>query len=242
MAESRALGAEPLDSATIQRMARAAGIAMLLSIVFGAVGEAYIPGRIIAGSDAAASAANVVQHGGLFRVGFAAYLVEGICDIALCVLFYVLLRPVSNVLALLSAFFGMGSMITYAVAESFYYAPSLVLHDAPYLAAFTVEQRQALALLSFKMFTLVSTLFVALYGIASMLRGYLIARSGYLPKAIGVLLVIGGAGFFLRTVTFVLAPQFSSAYLLAPMAIAGASLTAWLLIKGADLHLGGVRD
>jgi len=218
----------------MQRYARAAGIAMLLSIIFGALGEAYIPGRIIVGSDAAATAANVLQHPALFRAGFAAYLVEGICDAALCVLFYILLRPVSRGVALLSAFFGIASMAVYAVAESFYFAPTLILRDAPYLASFSIEQRDTLALLSFKMFSTIASLFLALYGVASMLRGYLIARSGYLPKAIGLLLVIGGAGFFLQSVAFVLAPQYNSPILLLPMAVAGIPLTGWLLIKGLD--------
>jgi hypothetical protein len=126
---------------------------MLLSIIFGALGEAYIPGRIIVGSDAAATAANVLQHPGLFRAGFAAYFVEGLCDVVLCVLLYFLLRPVNRSVALLSAFFGLASMAVYAVAESFYFAPALTLRDSPYLTSFSMEQRYTLALLSFKMFS-----------------------------------------------------------------------------------------
>src|SRR4051794_3355843 len=84
------------DTAELQRYARVAGVAMLLSIVLGALGEAYIPGRIIARGDAAATAANIIAHPVLFRMGFATYLVEGICDIALSVIFYILLRPVNR--------------------------------------------------------------------------------------------------------------------------------------------------
>src|SRR3954467_6384033 len=109
------------DAAELQRYARVAGVAMLLSIVFGALGEAYIPGRIIVRGEAAATAANIVAHPVLFRMGFATYLVEGICDVALSVIFYILLRPVDRNLALISAFFGMASMITFASAESSYY-------------------------------------------------------------------------------------------------------------------------
>src|SRR6185503_9922306 len=117
------------DAAELQRYARIAGIAMLLSIIFGALGEAYIPGRIIVRGDAAATAANIMAHPVLFRMGFATYLVEGICDIALSVIFYILLRPVNRNLALISAFFGVASMITFASAESSYYAASLVVRD-----------------------------------------------------------------------------------------------------------------
>src|SRR5438876_8758029 len=124
MATSLAVPAAPEDPAqadTLQRYARLAGVAMLLSIVFGALGEAYIPGRIMVRGDAAATAANILAHPTLFRLGFATYLVEGICDVALCVFFYILLKPVNRNLALLSAFFGIASMVTYATAESSYF-------------------------------------------------------------------------------------------------------------------------
>src|SRR5688572_32906437 len=110
------LVADPGIDESFPRYARAAGVAILLSIVFGAIGEAWIPGIIVVRGDAAATAANIVGRPTLFRLGFAAYLVEGICDIALTVLFYVLLRPVNRNLALISAFFGIASMVTFAVA------------------------------------------------------------------------------------------------------------------------------
>jgi hypothetical protein len=197
-------------SNSLSSYARVAGIAMLLSIVFGAIGEAYVPGRIIVRADAAATALNIINHPTMFRLGFATYLVEGICDIALCVLFYVLLKPVNRNLALLSAFFGIASMITFAIAESAYFASSLVVRDTAGMASFTAEQRNALALLSLRLSAMIAALFLALYGIATMIRGYLIMRSGYFPSLFGVLFIIGGAGFFLRTATYILAPGYSS--------------------------------
>ncbi len=220
------------SDASLPRYARAAGIAMLLSIVFGAIGEAYVPGRIIVNGNAAATAANIVGHPMLFRLGFATYLVEGICDIALCVLFYVLLEPVNRKLALLSAFFGIASMVTFAVAESAYFASSLVVRDTSGMASFTIEQRNALALLSLRISATIAGLFLAMYGIATMIRGYLIMRSRYFPSVFGVLFIIGGAGFFLRTTTFILAPAYSSEIMLLPMAAAGIPFMLWLLIRG----------
>ena len=217
---------------TLSRYARIAGVAMLLSIVFGALGEAYIPGRIIVSGNAAATAANITGHSTLFRLGFATYLVEGICDIALCVFFYVLLKPVNRNLALLSAFFGIASMVTFAVAESAYFASSLVLRDTSGMAAFTGEQRSALALLSLRISATIARLFLVMYGIATAIRGYLIMRSGYFPKVFGVLFMVAGAGFFLRTWTYILAPRYSSDLMLLPMAEAGISFMLWLLIRG----------
>jgi hypothetical protein len=229
---------ESTDPATLQRYARIAGVAMLLSMIFGFLGEMYLPDRIIVAGDAAATAANIIGHPMLFRLTFAAYLVEGICDVALCVFFYILLKPVDHNLALLSAFFGIASMVTYAVAEASFYGASVVLRETGGMTAFTAEQRNALALLCTRMSATIAWLFLCLYGIASMIRGYLIARSGYLPRVIGVLLFLGGIGFFLRSSTFLLAPSLSSPLLLLPMALAGVPLTLWLLIRGVDTRVG----
>jgi hypothetical protein len=217
---------------TLQRYSRIAGVAMLLSIVFGALGEAYLPGKIIVSGDAAATAANIVNHPMLFRAAFATYLVEGICDIALAAIFYILLKPVDRNLALISAFFGIASMVTFAIAESAFFASSLIVRDGAGMGSFTAEQRNALAFLSLRISTMIATLFLILYGTATMIRGWLMVRSGYFPKWIGVLMMLGGAGFFLRTATYILAPSLSSPIMLMPIALGGIPLMLWLLIKG----------
>jgi len=218
----------------VSRYARVAGVAMLLSIVFGILGEMILPDRIVVAGNAAATAAHILGHPTLFRLTFAAYLVEGLCDVALCVFFYVLLEPVDRRLALLAAFFGIASMLTYAVAQSSFFASSLVLGDTPGIGAFTPDQRSALAYLAIRISGTIASLLLCLYGIATMIRGVLIARSRYLPKILGILFVIGGAGFLLRTATYLLAPRYSSPVLLIPMAAAGIPTMAWLLFRGID--------
>jgi hypothetical protein len=79
---------------SIQTYARIAGILLLLSLIAGGFGEAYVPSKLIVPSDATATAQNIKAFESLFRMGFAAYLVEAMCDIALSLIFYVLLRPV----------------------------------------------------------------------------------------------------------------------------------------------------
>jgi hypothetical protein len=123
-------------------------------------------------------------------------------------------------------------MVTFAVAQSSFFASSLVLRETAGMSSFTLEQRQALALLCIRITAMIATLFIGFYGTASMIRGYLIARSTYFPKILGVLLMIGGAGFLLRSLTYILAPSLSSPILLMPMALAGIPLTFWLLFRG----------
>jgi hypothetical protein len=231
------------DVRTIQRYARAAGVAMLLSVVFGFLGEQFIPGMFIVRGNAGGTAARILASPELYRLGFASYLVEGCCDVALCLLFYVVLEPVDRNLALMSAFFGIASMAIFAVAESSYFAAYLLIHEATGLSAFSPDQRNALALFALRLYGTIAYLFLALYGIASMLRGLLIMRSRHLPRALGAMLVAGGAGFFLRTATFILAPAYSSDLFLLPMGAAGVLLMLWLLVRGVDpaglTRLGG---
>jgi len=226
--------AEDRDGLIVSRYARIAGVAMLLSIVFGLLGEMILPDRIVVARDPAATAANILGNPMLFRLTFAAYLVEALCDIALCVFFYILLEPVDKRLALLSAFFGIASMVMYAVGQSSFFASYLVLGDSPGMTSFSTDQRNALAYLALRIAGTIGWLFLCLYGIASMIRGYLIARSGYLPKLLGILFIIGGACFFLRSATYLLAPKYSSPILLLPMALAGIPTMLWLLFRGID--------
>lgn len=220
---------------SVQTYARIAGALFLISMVAGGLGEFYIPSKLIVSGNATATAHNVIASNFLFRMGFATYLVEAICDIGLSLVFYVLLRPVHRNLALLAAFFGLVSTAVFGTAELFYFAPTFILGGGDYLKSFTPDQVNSLALLSLKIYGYGAGIFMALYGIATAIRGYLIYRSGYLPKILGVLLMLGGIGFIVKNFTFVLAPAYSFDALALPTAVAGLLLTVWLLTKGVDV-------
>ena len=223
------------DSIRVQRWVKVTAVMLALTAVAGAIGEAYVPSKLIAAGDPALTARNVMEHQALFRAGFASYLIEAFCDIGLAFTFYVLLRPVQKELALLAAFFGLVSTAVYAVAELFYFAALVILRSGDVLTMFSAGQLHGLAYLSLRLFSYCGWIFLAFYGIPSILRGYLIFRSGYLPKFLGVLLMIAGAGFILKDFTTVLAPAYASDLLLLPMFVALISLTLWFFIKGVDV-------
>lgn len=205
----------------------------LLSIIGGGFGEFYAPSTLIVPSDAAATAANVLTHNAMFRWGFAAYILEAMCDIALAWIMYVILRPVHKDIALLAAFFGLVSTAVFACTELFYFAPTFILGGADYLEAFSPDQINALGLLSLKFYAIGSGIFMAFYGMATFIRGYLIYRSTFLPRFLGVLLMIAGAGFVIHNFALVVAGR-SSNVLLLPVSISGLALTVWFLTKGVD--------
>jgi hypothetical protein len=223
------------SAASAQSYARVAGLLLLLSMIGGGLGEFYIPNKMIVSGDAAATAHNIVTSSALYRFGFAAYLVEAICDITLALVFYVLLRPVNKYVALLAAFFGLVSTAVFAGGELFYYAPTHILGGASYLNTFSNEQLNTLSQLSLKLYGLCAGIFMAFYGIATSIRGYLIYRSEYLPKWLGALVVIAGIGFILKNFMLVLAPEFPSDLFLLPMPVVVLSMMVWFLVKGVDV-------
>jgi hypothetical protein len=219
-------------AASVKTYARAAGILLLFTLMAGGFGEFYVPSALIVPADASATAQKINASVWLFRMGFAAYLIEAMCDIGLTWVLYVLLKPVHKDLALLAAFFRLVSTATFATAELFYFAAVLLLGGAHYLKTFSPDQLNSLALLSLRFYVYGGGLFMVFYGVASILLGYLIFESGYLPKALGVLLTLGGIAFVVRNFALVLTPAYASDFLLLPMTISAAALTLWFLVRG----------
>ena len=209
----------------------AVGLFLILSVAGGWFGEMYVPSVMMAG-DAATTAANLRLQEGLFRLGYAAYMVEAFSDVVLAWLFYVLLKPVHRDLALLSAFFGLVSMTLFAVTKMFYFAAPMFLKESAYLASFSPGQIDSLASMYLALYAGLSGLSMMFYGTAWIIRGYLTFRSGYLPRFLGALMVAAGAGFVLKNVTQVLAPALSSDILLAPMFLNAVALIIWAAAKG----------
>jgi hypothetical protein len=228
------VGATP-HAASVQTYARIAGVVFLLAFVGGGFGEAYAPAQLIVPGNATATAHNLIASDLFYRLGFLAYLIEACTDVALAFLLYVLLRPVHANLAFLAVPFRLMATATFAFGELFYFAPSLILGGDAYLKTFSPEQLQTLALLSLNVYGAAGFIFTVHYGVASILFGYLMWRSGYLPRVLGVLWVLGGLGFVTSNVVWVLAPADASPLLLVPQILATLSLGLWLLVRGVDI-------
>jgi hypothetical protein len=219
----------------VRTYARITAILFLLSFVFGGFGEAYVPSAVIVGSNAAATAKNIVAGAWLIRLGFAGYMVEALCDTALTWTLYVLLRPAHRELAILAVCLRIIATAGFAMAEVLFFGVTRVLGGAAYLDTFSPDQLNTLALLLIKVSVVGQELFSAFYGAGLVVVGYLIVRSGFLPWVLGALLGVGGLGFMFKTFAFMMAPRLASPILLAPVAVGGLGLTIWLLVKGVDV-------
>lgn len=225
-----------MTHATAQRYARIAGILLLVSLAAGGYGEMYVPARLGAAWAHPAPPAQLEATLPLLRLGFAGYLAEALCDVALTLLFYALLRPVHRDLSLLAAFFGLIGTSVFAASELCFYAASLVVGHGGALAAFTPAQVQALASLFLRIYGMGSSAFLAFGGAGALVLGYLVSRSGYFPRVLGLLVALGGLGFILRTFALLLAPAWNLDLLLMPTPLAMLSLAVWLLWRGVEVQ------
>jgi hypothetical protein len=228
----------PIEAAP-QRLARIGGLLYLIIIGLGIFGEAFVRGRILVADDAMATAANLRAHELLWRWGIAAELLSLICVVALLLIWVVLLRPVSRDLTLLAVFFDLVSHTVQAVSSVDLVATLFPLDKAGYLRAFTPEQLAVLAKLAVRTHAHGFGVSLLFSGCFFLVAGYLIFKSGYLPKLIGVLYQIAGLGYLTHTFVLVLAPSLADRVFLAimgPIFIGESSLCLWLLFKGVNVE------
>jgi hypothetical protein len=213
---------------------RMVGVVYLLYFLTAISAVLFTKGLVVP-DDAAATANNILAYEPLFRLGFAVGLIANAWYIALTALFYDLFKPVNRSLSLLAAFFSLVGCAIQTFGSLFQLAPLVVLDGgSQYLSVFKVEQLQALALLFLKLQTQAFNIGFVFFAFYCLLIGYLILRSAFLPRILGVLLVLAGLGWL----TFLWPPlaSYLSRYVQVFGFLAEVSLMLWLLVKGVDAH------
>jgi hypothetical protein len=224
--------------ASPQSCARFGGVLYLIIIVLGTFNEGFVRNRIVVSGDAAATANNIKSMESLWRFGIAAELFMLTCAVALTLIFFVLLRPVSKDLALLAVFFNLVSIAVEAAVQMNLLQALFPLGKAEYLRAFKPEQLYALASLSVRAHGYGFGLALIFFGCVCLILGYLIFRSGYLPRAVGVLMAIAGLCYLINSFALLAAPDFADRIfpaILVPAFIGEASLCLWLLVMGVNV-------
>jgi hypothetical protein len=209
--------------------ARALGVVYLLYFLTAFFGAFLLRGLVIPG-DAAATANHILTHEALYRSGVTVTLLANVLYLAVTALFYRLFEPVNRNISLLAAFFSLVGCAVQIFGGLFQLAPLVILGDSPSLGAFHLEQLQVLALLCLKLYSQIFNIALVLFAFYDLLLGYLIFRSTFLPRLLGVLLMIAGVGWL----TFLWPPLAAtlSSYVLPFGALAEIVLMLWLLVKG----------
>ena len=221
-----------IAEASPRRKARITGVFYLLTILTGIFAQGFVSERLVVGNDAAATATNILGHRSLFQLGFAVYMIEMACQIVITALFYDLLKPAGRSISLVAAFLGLTGCIIKTVSRLFFIAPLFVLGGAHYLSAFNPQQLQALALLFLKVNDHGAGIALVFFGFYALLTGYLILKSTFLPRILGVVSIFGGLGWL----TFLYPPL---GYRLFPYValfglLGATALILWLLVRGVN--------
>jgi hypothetical protein len=230
--------------ASPRALARIGGLLYLIIIVIGLFDEAFVRGRILVSGDAAATAANIKSYESLWRFGIAAELFLLPCAVTLGLILLVLLRPVSRDLALLAAFFNLISIAVEAAITLSLLEALFPLGHAEYLKAFEPKQLYALASLAVKSHGYGFGVGLIFFAWFCLIVGYLIFRSGYLPKAVGVLMQLAGLCYLVNSFALILSPSLANRLypaILLPAFVGEASLCLWLLVKGVDVSKWNAR-
>lgn len=227
----------PTIEASPQVYARIGGVLYLMIIVAGAFGEVFVRGTLIVSGDAVSTANNIMASQSLWRIGIAGDIITHVLDIPLMLVLYVLLKPVNKNLALLALLFNLIQTAVLVANELLLLVPLFLLGNADYLKAFEPGQLYALTYLFVKLQEYGFGIGLIFFGFACLIYGYLLFRSGYFPRALGVLMAIAGLSYLTNSFTLVLAPAYAGTIfpVLVLALIGELSLCLWLMMKGVDV-------
>lgn len=219
---------------SMNQKAKIAGLFYLIFIILLPIATT-IRSQLVVVGDAAATAHNISADELLFRISFMTELVSALFFFLAAWALYVLLRSVNKDIALLFLLLNLCGVVIECVSVANLSAALSLLSGADYLTVFSAEQLQAQALMNIGLYHdgfLIAQLF---FGAWLLPLGYLVYRSGFLPRLIGILLIIDFFGvltrflqvFLLPDADFLSYPGFAAGF------IAEVSLTLWLMVKGA---------
>jgi len=225
-----------ISGASPRQLARTFGVLYLVNIVFGAFALGVVPSILVV-SNMATTAHNIQAHELLYRLGLAAHVVVTLTNILLALIFYELFKVVNRRLALLDLFFGLVATAIEASSLLSQFTPVVLLGGGSYASALTPAQLHALAYLPGDQSNISYSVYGVFYGCGFICEAYLVYKSTFVPRAIGVLLAIDALNYLGVGFTTMLAPG-AAAHLGAwtglPTIIAEGSLCLWLLLAGVN--------
>ena len=217
-------------------LARTAGILYLVVAIGGAFSELYARGSVTVPGDAAATAANIVQHAALFKAGFVADLVDFAAFLGVGLTLFAILRSVNLPVAVAMLAINAVSVAIQALNMLNHVGALLVATDPRFTGGLSAEASHSLVLLLLEMHRQGYLIAQIFFGAYLLPLAYLVYRSGFFPKVLGIVLAVGSAGYLADIVAVWAAPDFQSNVALYLWTIGGVAevlFLLWLLVMGA---------
>lgn len=216
-----------------QKIARLAGFLYLIANLFAPFTLLYLPSRFIVRGDVAATANNIIASESLFRVGVVGNLFTFIANIFLALALYQLLKVVNkNMASLMVILFLVGVPIA-MFNELSQLAVLQLLSGVDYLRAYATDQLQALVYLLLGLHNQGLLIAHVFFGLWLLPMGYLVFKSGFIPKIVGVLLVIAGVGYVVQSFAAFLGYNVN---IILFTGLGELVFLLWLLIKGVNVE------
>lgn len=223
------------------RAARLAGIGYLVIIITGIFAEFFIRSGLIVPGDATATASNISASATLFRIGIASDLVMLAFDAIVALALYALLKPVHQSIALAATIFRLIHTAVTGVNLLNLVIVALLASGAGYLAVFEAEQLGALVLTSIEAHGIGYAIGLIFFAVHVALLAYLVVKSGFIPRLLGLLLGVASMGYLVDGFANVLLVNYADYEMMlglivfVPAVIAELSFALWLLFTGAKL-------
>jgi hypothetical protein len=214
-------------------MARYTGISYLIVIVFGVFAQGFVADRLINFKDAGITASNILANQSLYRIGYTVYLIEMTAQIVNAVLFYYLLKPVSRSGAMVATVVTLAGSVIKTMARVFFIVPLGMLHSGGSVyGSYSPEQVSALSLVLLRINDEGAGLALAFFGPATFIQGWLIMKSTFLPRWLGIIGIIGGIAW----TTFYWPALGRSLFMFSAVfgLVSSVATIAWLIVRGVD--------
>jgi Domain of unknown function (DUF4386) len=225
-----------------KRLARIAGLLYLIVGIFGGFAIAYVTAKVYVPGDAATTAANVLANSGLVRIGVIADLLQATVFVFLALALYALLVNVNKNAARAMVVLVATATTIMCLNEVFQFSALLVATDGSYVAAFGAAGSSALVLLLMDMHHYGFLIAQIFFGLWLVPLGYLAYTSGLFPKALGVVLIVGGVSYLVDMLAAFLVPDLGAqihGFLAIPPTIAEIWTLGYLLVKGVNVPARG---
>jgi hypothetical protein len=228
-----------LTDISLRKAAIVAGLGLLIMTILAIIANFSVLQNLIVPEDATTTATNIMASVELFRIGICSLLIVAILDVVVAWALYIFLKPVNKSLSLLAAWFRVVYAAIFAIALNNLLTALQLINSADYLKAFEPNQLHAQVMSSLNAFTSGWDLGLAFFGLHLLVVGYLAFKSGYIPKFLGILLIIAGLGYLIDSLGKLLLPNYNVSIAMFTF-IGEALLLFWLLwkgIKGFDKEL-----
>ena len=222
---------------SVQSTAKIAGALYLVITVAAIFAHIYIPSQFIVPGNASATSSNISSSLTLFRVGaVGGELVVLLSEVVLSVVLYALMKPVNKTLSMLAAVSRLIMTTIHGINLLNYFLVMLLLSGSVSLNAFNSEQLQGLVMLFLDAHSIGFTIGIAFLTLHVFILGYLIFRSGYFPRILGILFIVAGVGYLVDSFALLLSANYQTTpiFISLPIAVAEIAFPIWLLVKGVN--------